>query len=156
MFPCYSLTVSFLSPLPPYLNRGIYWWENLYKKTQNLEQWSLLEVGRGPIMKYMQERTHRQLQRFCNVLCWLEYTWSLFSLIDPSIYHLSTCIKYIYIVVQMVNYLPATQETKVRSLGQEDLLEKGMAYPLQYFCLENFMDGGAWWATVCKVTKSQT
>ena len=63
---------------------------------------------------------------FC-FLSWLEYTWSLFSLIDPSIYYLSTCIKYIYIVVQMVNYLPATQETKVRSLGQEDLLEKEMA-----------------------------
>ena len=25
---------------------------------------------------------------------------------------------------------------------------------LQYCCLENPMDGGAWWATVCGVTKS--
>ena len=56
----------------------------------------------------------------------------------------------------MVNYLPATQETKVRSLGQENPLEKGMAYPLQYFCLENSMDQGAWRATVHEVTKSQT
>ena len=37
----------------------------------------------------------------------------------------------------MVKNLPAMQETWVRSLGQEDLLEKGMAYPLQYSCLEN-------------------
>ena len=29
-------------------------------------------------------------------------------------------------------------------------------YPLQYSCLENFMDRGAWWATVHEVTKSQT
>ena len=27
---------------------------------------------------------------------------------------------------------------------------------LQYSCLENPMDGGAWWATVHGVTKSQT
>ena len=29
-------------------------------------------------------------------------------------------------------------------------------YPLQYPCLENFMDRGAWWATVHGVTKSRT
>ena len=27
---------------------------------------------------------------------------------------------------------------------------------LQYSCLENPMDGGAWWATVHRVAKSQT
>ena len=29
-------------------------------------------------------------------------------------------------------------------------------YPLQYSCLENTMDRGAWWATVHDVTKSRT
>ena len=33
---------------------------------------------------------------------------------------------------------------------------EGNGYPLQYSCLENPMDGGAWWATVHKVTQSQT
>ena len=33
---------------------------------------------------------------------------------------------------------------------------KGKGYPLQYFCLENSMDTGSWWATVCGVTKSWT
>ena len=28
--------------------------------------------------------------------------------------------------------------------------------PLQYSCLENHMDGGAWWATVHRVAKSRT
>ena len=32
----------------------------------------------------------------------------------------------------------------------------GHGYPLQYSCLENPMDRGAWWATVRGVTKSQT
>ena len=29
-------------------------------------------------------------------------------------------------------------------------------YPLQYSCLENLMDRGAWWATVYGVTKRRT
>ena len=37
-----------------------------------------------------------------------------------------------------------------RSLGE------GNGNPLQYSCLENPMDGEAWWATVRGVTKSQT
>ena len=32
----------------------------------------------------------------------------------------------------------------------------GNGNPLQYSCLENPMDGEAWWATVHGVTKSQT
>jgi len=35
-------------------------------------------------------------------------------------------------------------------------LREGNGNPLQYSCLENPMDGGAWWATVHRVTKSQT
>ena len=31
---------------------------------------------------------------------------------------------------------------------------EGNGYPLQYSCLENSMDRGAWWATVHGVTKS--
>ena len=33
---------------------------------------------------------------------------------------------------------------------------EGQGNPLQYACLENPMDGGAWWATVHGVAKSQT
>jgi len=34
--------------------------------------------------------------------------------------------------------------------------EEGNGNPLQYSCLENSMDRGAWWATVRGVTKSWT
>ena len=37
-----------------------------------------------------------------------------------------------------------------RSPGEEH------GYSLQYFCLENSIDRGAWWATVHGVIKSQT
>ena len=32
---------------------------------------------------------------------------------------------------------------------------EGNGNPLQYSCLENPMDSGAWWATVQRVTKTQ-
>ena len=33
---------------------------------------------------------------------------------------------------------------------------EGTGNPLQYSCLKNPLDGGAWWAAVHGVTKSQT
>ena len=52
----------------------------------------------------------------------------------------------------MVKNLPAMQETRFRSLGWEDALEKGTAgYPLQDSDLENSMD-----FIVHRVTKSWT
>ena len=40
-------------------------------------------------------------------------------------------------------------------MGQKDPLKKGMTI-LQYSCLDNPMDRGAWWARVHGVAKSQT
>ena len=47
-------------------------------------------------------------------------------------------------------------ETWVRSLGWEDSPGEGNGNPFQHSCLENPMDGGAWWATVHGFAKSQT
>ena len=68
-----------------------------------------------------------------------------------AVYHCSadisqTCQFCTY--AQMVN-LPATRETQVQSLGLEN------DNPLQYSCLENPMDRGAWRAAAHAVTKSQ-
>ena len=48
------------------------------------------------------------------------------------------------------------QEVSVQSLGWEDPLEKEMATQLQYSCLENPTDRGAWQTEVHSVTWSQT
>ena len=48
------------------------------------------------------------------------------------------------------------QETQIRSLGQEDPLNKDMATHSSNSCLENSIDRGAWQATVHGVTKSWT
>ena len=47
------------------------------------------------------------------------------------------------------------QETQFRSLDQKDPLEEENGNPLQYSCLENPMDRGAWWATVHRMAKSR-
>ena len=48
------------------------------------------------------------------------------------------------LVAQTVKHLPVMGETWVQSLGQEDPLEILVGNPLQYSCLENYMDGGSW------------
>ena len=60
------------------------------------------------------------------------------------------------LVAQTAKHLSAVQKTSVQSLGWEDPLEKGNGSPLQYSCLENSMDRGAWWATIHGVAKSGT
>ena len=40
--------------------------------------------------------------------------------------------------------------------GLERSPEEGNGNPLQYSCLENHMDRGAWWATIHRVAKSDT
>ena len=49
------------------------------------------------------------------------------------------------LVAQMVKNLPAMQETRSLS-GSGRSIEEGNGYPLQYCCLENAMDTGAWLA----------
>ena len=45
------------------------------------------------------------------------------------------------------------QETWVSFLGLEDSLGEGNGNLLQYSCLENPMDRGAWWATGHGITR---
>ena len=48
------------------------------------------------------------------------------------------------LMAQMVKRLPAMRETRVRSPGLGRPPGEGNGNPLQYSCLENPMDGGAW------------
>ena len=60
---------------------------------------------------------------------------------------------------------PGGSDSKASACNAEDLgsipgsggsLGEGNGHPLQYSCLENSMDGEAWWATVHGVAESQT
>ena len=65
----------------------------------------------------------------------------------------------------MVQCFPGSSDSKESSGNGRDQSSipgsgrssgKGTGYPFQYFCLENSMDRGAWWAIVHGVAKSQT
>ena len=56
----------------------------------------------------------------------------------------------------MVKNLPAMQETRVQSLGWEDPLEEGTATHSSILAWRTPWTGGAWRATVHRVTKSWT
>ena len=71
------------------------------------------------------------------------------------IYALVYCIGGDSLVAQVVKRLPAMRETRVQCLGWEVPWRRKWN-PLQYLCLENSMDGEAWWATVYGVAKSRT
>ena len=51
----------------------------------------------------------------------------------------------------MVKNTPAVQEIQAQTLDGE-----GNGNPVQYSCLGNPMDRGAWWVIVCAVAKSWT
>jgi hypothetical protein len=62
-------------------------------------------------------------------------------------------------VAIVVKNLPA-DAGDIRDAGLISVLERspggGHGNPLQYFCLENPMDRGAWWAAVCRVAEGMT
>ena len=57
---------------------------------------------------------------------------------------------------QVKNPPVSTADTRDVGLVPESVQCPGKGNPLQYSCLKNPMDRGAWWATVQRVAKSQT
>ena len=51
--------------------------------------------------------------------------------------------------------IPWTEEPgRLQTTGHRRVGHDFNGTPLQYSCLENTTDGGAWWAAVCRVAKS--
>ena len=74
-------------------------------------------------------------------------------------------ILFFHVLTCMCRGIPGGSEVKASACNAGDLASipglgrspgEGNGNPLQYSCLENPMDGGAWWATVHGVAKSQT
>ena len=55
--------------------------------------------------------------------------------------------------MQEMQEIQEMQEMQVQSLSREDALEKEMASHSSISCMENYMDGGIWQATVHGVAK---
>ena len=50
----------------------------------------------------------------------------------------------------------AQSQTWLKRLSMHACIGEGNGNPLQYSCLENPVDGGAWWAAVQRVTLNWT
>ena len=60
------------------------------------------------------------------------------------------------LVPQLIKSMPSMQETSVQSLGQEDLLEKGMAIHSNILAWRIPWTRGVWQATIYGLAKNQT
>ena len=96
----------------------------------------LLKVN--SVVSEMVENSYMQIIVFKCVLAWLFY-YSILKISDSD--------------WKEPTY---NEETQVPSLGQEDSPREGEDNPLQYSCLENPVDRGAWRVKVQSVTKSWT
>ena len=65
--------------------------------------------------------------------------------------HTLLCIKWAWLLAQLVKNLPEMQEMQVQSLGQEDPLEKEVAIHSSILAWD--IPWAVWWATVHKVVK---
>ena len=59
-------------------------------------------------------------------------------------------------LVERASFLFIFSSTVTVFSGSSVIAGEGNGTPLQYSCLANPMDGGAWWAAVHEVTKSRT
>ena len=64
--------------------------------------------------------------------------------------------KFTYQSLYVNRQLGCLQFWTILNKGAIDIPGEGDGTPLQYSCLENPMDGGAWWAAVHGVAKSRT
>ena len=97
---------------------------------------------------------------FGKVVC-LKVTWVILWIIRRFLFLFLNICRTLWVspVAQWVKNPSAvqkTQEMQAWSLGQENPLKEENGNLLQYSCLKNPMDRGAWRATVHQFTKSQT
>ena len=102
------------------------------------------------------------------VYCWSRqlnaswFWWTIFTRIGKNSFARSIVAYQIQrdvltsLVAQMVKKLPASAGDLGLIPGSGGCLGGGNGNPLQYACLGNLLDRGAWWATVHGVTKDGT
>ena len=95
-----------------------------------------LPILRSPFQRRRHCPRQSEIPRDLPLCCWTVEIW-LFLIVK---------------VAQAVKNLPATQEALCSIPGSGSSPGEGNDKPLQYSCLGNPMDGGAWWATVHVVT----
>ena len=88
------------------------------------------------------------------VLEWVAIAFSILTPGPPGKSHRVLLLNAPAVVLQIVS-LNVKKKKKI-FFPTQDQHREGNGTPLQYSCLENPMDGGAWWAAVHGVAKSRT
>ena len=89
------------------------------------------------IMKELLTNKNREFLNMSQILLRMQSEWNFPMLLDGG---------RLLWWFSRVKSLPEMWEIWVQFLGGENSLGEGNGYPHQYFCLENPMDRGAWWA----------
>ena len=95
--------------------------------------------------------------------------WTVTKSHRMFITHILFLLTFLKLFLKLILYIymgfPGGSEVKASACNAGDLGSipglgrspgEGNGNPLQYSCLENPMDGGAWWATIHRVAKSRT
>ena len=83
---------------------------------------------------------------------WVYLSWNLFPFILDSKYEWN-CVVFVFLCLTYLTWYSVLKVHPCWCKWQDFILLYGW---VQYSCLENPMGGGAWWATVHGVAKSQT
>ena len=92
----------------------------------------------------------------------LEWNWTFIASFQ-FVFVLALCVSDCWIIKSPLSYFPGDSDAKESAFnvgdaglipGWERCPGEGNGNPLQYSCLENSMNRGAWWTTVHRVTES--
>ena len=97
-----------------------------------------------------------EISKWCNSLNWLTRERSTQCINTSILERVYLFSWFSSLIAQMVKNPPAMQETWVRVLSWEDLLEEGMDRHSSILAWRISMDTGAWWATGHGVANSWT
>jgi len=104
----------------------------------------------GAVKRLRGEKKNIYIYIYTHTHIWEVWEWWLASEIGDSLVRLSPNL------YGLVPILGSLCQNWLNCWAPSWYLREGNGTPLQYSCLENPMDGGAWWAAVYGVSKSRT
>ena len=106
------------------------------------------------------KKSHIHSSCFSFPLNTLSPSYLLYFITIPVSFFFHLCILWDTIILKLsqliILHWPLSVQVKGRIACISLYIREGSGTPLQYSCLENPMDGGAWWAAVHGVAKSRT
>ena len=112
------------------------------------------KTGKSVILLYIQQNMQKNILRRLK-----SRLPEVFFRNSGRCYHKVPCVVMGFLIAQQIKNLPVMQEmqeTQGLIPGPGRSPGGGNGNPLQYSCLKNPMDRGAWWALVQRVSQSRT